>query len=180
MEVCTVPDCDRPQNARGWCKMHWKRWRRNGDPSARQRVPHGPEVICAVDGCDRPAVGRLWCAMHYQRWKKHGDPTFRLRNGAPVQNSTGYLLLCRSEHVLADKAGFVYQHRFVLFDQIGYGPHRCHWCGSHVNWFRTRRPERLDVDHLDRDKKNNDPANLVPSCTSCNSRRVKKDAKCRS
>lgn len=29
---CTVDGCDRPQLARGWCKLHYYRWKRQGDP----------------------------------------------------------------------------------------------------------------------------------------------------
>lgn len=30
--ACTVYDCLRPRWARGWCKAHYGRWRRTGDP----------------------------------------------------------------------------------------------------------------------------------------------------
>lgn len=29
--TCSVEGCSRRKRARGWCHMHWKRWRRNGD-----------------------------------------------------------------------------------------------------------------------------------------------------
>ena len=32
---CSIEDCENPQNARGWCKTHWKRWRKNGDPKIK-------------------------------------------------------------------------------------------------------------------------------------------------
>lgn len=31
--TCTVEGCDRDARARGWCGMHWQRWRRTGDPT---------------------------------------------------------------------------------------------------------------------------------------------------
>ena len=31
--ICSVELCDRTSNARGWCSMHWKRWRKHGDPT---------------------------------------------------------------------------------------------------------------------------------------------------
>lgn len=64
-------------------------------------------------------------------------------------------------------------HRLVLWDTIGYGPHLCHWCGGPINWKpggRTK-PGVLTVDHVDKDDRNNDPSNLVPSCHPCNCRR---------
>lgn len=30
--TCTVPGCLRPHFGRGWCHMHYGRWRRHGDP----------------------------------------------------------------------------------------------------------------------------------------------------
>lgn len=68
----------------------------------------------------------------------------------------------------------------VLFDAIGPGEHPCHWCGWPVSWdvvYRAgsdvlaERWEALIADHLDGDRANNDPANLVPSCPYDNSNR---------
>ncbi len=28
---CELPDCDRPHAARGFCNLHWQRWKRHGD-----------------------------------------------------------------------------------------------------------------------------------------------------
>jgi len=57
----------------------------------------------------------------------------------------------------------VFEHRAVLYDEIGGGGHPCHYCGIVVYWQYD-----LVVDHVDEDKTNNSPANLVPSCTPCN------------
>jgi hypothetical protein len=37
---CSVQGCDRPGEVRGWCRPHYKRWRRHGDPAAGQQ-PRG-------------------------------------------------------------------------------------------------------------------------------------------
>jgi hypothetical protein len=34
MKTCTVPGCNRPHDARGYCSPHYKRWLRHGDPLA--------------------------------------------------------------------------------------------------------------------------------------------------
>jgi len=36
--ICKQPGCDRPHKARGWCQLHYRRWRMHGDPS-RGRAP---------------------------------------------------------------------------------------------------------------------------------------------
>lgn len=30
--TCSVNDCSRPASSRGWCYMHYSRWKRHGDP----------------------------------------------------------------------------------------------------------------------------------------------------
>ena len=57
-------------------------------------------------------------------------------------------------------------HRIVLWEKLNGMNAPCHWCHRLLIWNVD-----LFTDHLDHDKLNNDPSNLVPSCLSCNSRR---------
>lgn len=42
MRICIVEGCNKPHAARGWCQMHYTRWRKYGDPlEARQLQRHG-------------------------------------------------------------------------------------------------------------------------------------------
>lgn len=76
----------------------------------------------------------------------------------------GYVMLTGVyDHPLSNKAGVVAEHRKVLFDKIGPGPHPCHWCENALDW-----ASGLCVDHLDDQTGNNHPDNLVPSCLRCN------------
>lgn len=78
-------------------------------------------------------------------------------------------------HPLAPASGRVAVSRLVLYDKIGSGPHKCHWCGSSLEWrigTSSHAPDALFVDHLDWDRLNDDPANLVASCGDCNARRA--------
>jgi hypothetical protein len=71
-------------------------------------------------------------------------------------------------HVLADKSGDAYAHRLALFDRIGFGPHRCHWCAAPCNW-----RQGLEPDHLDPTCRScNDEELLVASCRRCNGARA--------
>lgn len=68
----------------------------------------------------------------------------------------------------------IYVHRKILRDKIGDGEHPCFHCGRMVAWdkWHNEHPrDALVVDHLDANKLNNDPDNLVPSCNRCNSLR---------
>lgn len=33
MSVCSIQECDRAMQARGWCRVHYRRWIRHGDPT---------------------------------------------------------------------------------------------------------------------------------------------------
>ncbi|MGI8721199.1 MAG: hypothetical protein ACR2JG_03120 [Geodermatophilaceae bacterium] len=84
-------------------------------------------------------------------------------------DANGYLVRrLAGPHPLADNQGRVYEHRLVLYAVLGPGTFPCHWCRKPVDWDERT----LHVDHLDDDKTNNNPANLVPSCLVCNVRRA--------
>ena len=84
---------------------------------------------------------------------------------------SGYFILCNQfEHPLA-VGGSVVKHRYVLWTKLGCESldceHECHWgCGKLLVWRDGRFG--IQADHLDGDKSNNDPENLVVSCVSCN------------
>lgn len=35
---CSVPGCDRPHKARGWCQAHYRRWQTHGDVLASRAI----------------------------------------------------------------------------------------------------------------------------------------------
>jgi hypothetical protein len=94
----------------------------------------------------------------------------RFRGGEPAVGFViweGYRILTgQQDHPLAQKDGQLAEHRKVLYDKIGPGPHACHWgCGKRLEWGGW---DGIHADHLDEDRLNNSPENLVPSCLKCN------------
>jgi hypothetical protein len=94
-------------------------------------------------------------------------PFFPKQAGIVSNNGTrrllrdGYVRLKCTDSPMS-KNGWVLEHRKVLYDKIGTGTHKCHWCRLHLEW------KDICVDHLDEVRSNNNPNNLVPSCSKCN------------
>lgn len=73
--TCSLPDCSDKHEAKGYCRTHYVRWKRWGDPYAgRERNMEARE--CGIEGCSNQAIKRGWCGKHYQRWRKKGDPEY--------------------------------------------------------------------------------------------------------
>src|SRR5262245_9342106 len=53
MTECSVDGCHRPVHARGWCSLHYGRWRRLGNPL--WRTPRGTADLDSISG-DRPPM----------------------------------------------------------------------------------------------------------------------------
>lgn len=133
------------------------------------------QPTCTVEGCEKPSRNKgkaSMCKMHYHRWYRHGSVA-RVDRSSGITVSLGrrYRMRYAAGHPLADKYGRVYEHRMVLFDEIGPGPHRCHWCEAQLDWLPKGDPHCLMVDHLNADGGDNRPENLVPSCVACNTAR---------
>lgn len=70
--VCQIEDCGEDAIARGWCEMHYQRWRRTGSTDVQSRTKNQGEE-CSVQGCKRPARTKGLCPMHYGRKYRTGE-----------------------------------------------------------------------------------------------------------
>lgn len=127
--------------------------------------------LCVVEGCSNPRhYSNGICNSCYYRLKRTGSLAKRDWKYRSMHTS-GYVKISNSSHALS-KRGMVFEHRKVLYDAIGPGPHACHWCGCDVDWIIGRASRgALVADHLDGDKANNNITNLVPACNPCNAAR---------
>lgn len=82
-KTCQVEGCSKPVNARGWCSMHYERWRLHGDVAWQPRVD--PPRLCSVGGCAKKHEAQGYCPAHLRRFKLYGDP---LALNADPQNGT--------------------------------------------------------------------------------------------
>lgn len=140
---------------------------------AKKGVPHGPMPQEIKDKIAEGNRGKVRSEEHRRRYseaQRLARGTGRDRYISPA----GYVqLIAQEQHPLmtGPARSAVLEHRKVLYDEIGPGPHPCHWgCGRLLEWGGHAG---IQADHVDGDKTNNTPENLVPSCPSCNYRRAR-------
>lgn len=73
--LCSVDGCSNPHDTRGYCKLHYTRWSRHGDPMFVRR-----RGTCSVEGCDAPHKARGFCKKHVYRLLTNGDPNVARTN----------------------------------------------------------------------------------------------------
>ena len=79
IKICKESSCGKKRRSRGWCQLHYDRWRKHGDPNLvkQNQAPKGYYgIICDVKDCSRKHFAKSYCHIHYRRWKKYGDPHF--------------------------------------------------------------------------------------------------------
>lgn len=59
---CRVENCKRPYKAKGWCNVHYKKWRR-GEMSKKPYYK-----ICGEENCRAPSFRHGMCEKHYEAW----------------------------------------------------------------------------------------------------------------
>lgn len=72
-KTCEIKNCDKPTVGRGWCNMHYSRWKRHGNPIKRVKESHGMH--------SSPEYG-IWCHIkercnnsnnkHYHNYGQRG------------------------------------------------------------------------------------------------------------
>lgn len=70
--TCSVENCERPHQGRGFCNMHYQRYWKYGDPLQDRPAPTLRR--CSVVGCDQPHEALGYCRSHYDRLRRRGDP----------------------------------------------------------------------------------------------------------
>lgn len=136
---------------------------------------NGRASMCHIDMCGKPTKYKDGlCSMHGARLARTGTTDARprvLRAGPPSRQKPDYLSMAAHGHPLANTIGNVSVHRLVLWQKVGPSSRPCHWCGTEVHWFTTVGAEKMCADHVDDDRRNNSPNNLVPACNGCNTGR---------
>ena len=122
LKFCTVEGCQFEHSAKGYCKMHYIRWRKHGNPNVLLKPQKANHLRCSKEGCDRLRTNKGFCQMHFQRWKRNGDPG----PVEPLHNPPGQAK-CRRRGQdgyveISDSVDFrkrILEHRAVMEKHIG-------------------------------------------------------------
>ena len=140
-----------------------------GKPGHARPCPEGCECGKHRGGGSRKCPSDCTCGRHSEfspeRLQRMSEGRSGVGDGWYISNDGHKYLTGMQGHPLAIGRGIVAEHRYVLYEEIGPGPHPCYWCGTPRDWGGQTG---INVDHLDDDPLNNDPDNLVPSCCGCN------------
>lgn len=77
-------------------------------------------------------------------------------------------------HPLCGVNGYLAKSRFILYEKIGPGLHPCTWCKKPLVWQKGLSSNGIEADHLNWNRLDDQPNNLVPSCGVCNKRRQRR------
>jgi HNH endonuclease len=80
--ICAVDECATEAATRGWCRKHYTRWIRTGDPLGLRYVPM-KGTACIVEGCEREGYAFDLCSLHYKRKKRTGGTV--KAGGIPIE-----------------------------------------------------------------------------------------------
>lgn len=74
-KICSIEWCEKEVFCRGYCRSHYKRLQRHGDPLAGGLYQEykNKGMVCRVDKCNENAVTKGLCEKHYQRLSAHGN-----------------------------------------------------------------------------------------------------------
>ena len=139
MKVCKIEGCNRIFHCKDYCKNHYEKFKRYGDPLFERK-----RKTCKI--CGDPAVGNELCNKHYQRQRIHGDPNKTLRNMSPPEFCK--IDGCNKKHIAN---GYCNSHnlkywslekRKIVINHYSNGTMKCFCCGESIFEF-------LDIDHIE-------------------------------
>lgn len=171
-DPCTIENCGKPVVGRGWCAMHYGRWRLHGNPryETRRYEPQGTE--CDHDGCTRKPKRRGLCEMHARRQEQYGATTdpYERRFWAQV-NKTGPIPGSKPE------LGPCWVWTGYIHTETGYGQYGGKGNGTQLTHRIAYQyevgpiPQGLHLDHLCRNRACCRPGHLEPVTPRENIRR---------
>lgn len=102
MKICSIENCTRKAHSRGWCILHYSRWRKHGDPTVELPKMSTPKLRCEIHDVERVMVsGKRICrvcsrARGRQYFHSHKE-SYRLRRRKYRQTARERLQLAKAK-----------------------------------------------------------------------------------
>ena len=116
---CSVDGCDKPIRGRSLCAMHYRRLQKH--KNVNKVLPRGQfskYEHCTISNCKKKHTAKGMCQMHYRRWKLYGNPQI-VKASQYNKTKQGYITIQLRNHPMANKTGYVYEHRLVMAEHLG-------------------------------------------------------------
>lgn len=160
-KICSVPECNGSGYlTRGWCSMHYARWRRHGEVgTAKKQVSaiSWAGVTCKVDDCASPVSSVGYCTAHYKRHLRWGDAAIK-RPVTPARDRFAAKTSKREATDCWEWAGAIGNHGYGIFHPGGKVHALAHRYAYEAEYGPI--PDGLHIDHLCRNRKCVNPAHL--------------------
>jgi hypothetical protein len=129
-DSCSVEECIFERVTKGYCQVHYMRFRRHGDPLKGEIIRRITPKECSVNGCAKQVLAKEMCKLHYKRVKLTGNhgpvesTVVRYKYGTRL-SSYGYVMVpdpkfnIRPTTIAGSKKRDIGQHRLVMEEYLG-------------------------------------------------------------
>ena len=75
IRICKLEECERKHAAKGYCTVHYARWKSHGDPLYVERVRNSnPPERCTREDCEELHAAKGFCKKHYAAMRRSERP----------------------------------------------------------------------------------------------------------
>lgn len=136
-QKCKADNCNELNDSHGYCRKHWRRIERNGDPL----IVKSRRVLtqCKAPGCQKDIHSNEYCKRHFAIWERNGLPYRFIASAITwARGAQGY-------RVGTVDGVQLFEHRYLAEKALG-----------------KSLPEGAEVHHMNEDKADNkSPLNLI-------------------
>lgn len=120
IKQCSIADCNMQHTAKGYCRIHYRRYRKHGNPDIVLKPRKENHLDCKVDGCIRKRTNKGYCQMHFLRWKKSGNvggvgPKHNPPGMSYCITGDGYVIVSNPSNPLKR----IMEHRLIMENFLG-------------------------------------------------------------